>query len=62
MVTVGVAVGFCTVVDDRPAPLQVYVVGEPVGFAVSVTVPPLHIGPLLVGAALEAAFTTAVVV
>lgn len=34
----------------------------PPGFAVSVTVPPLHIGPLLVGLAVGVWFTVAVVV
>ncbi len=43
LVTVGVAVGFCAVVDDKLAPLHVDVVAQPPGFAVNVTVPPSHI-------------------
>ncbi len=51
VVTVGVAVGFCAVVDDRLGPLHVKPVVLPPGFANNVAVPPLHIGPLFVGAA-----------
>ncbi len=60
--TVGEAVGFCAVVDDRPVPLQVYTVAPPDGLALRVTVPPGHLGPLLVGAAVGVALTVAAVV
>lgn len=55
--TVGVAVGLAAVVEDNPAPLQVYVVAPLEGLAFNVTVPPLQIGPLLVGLALGTALT-----
>ena len=61
-VTLGVAVGFATVVDDKDGPLHAYVAVLPPGLAVSVTVPPLQIGPLLVGAAVGVAFTVTEVV
>jgi hypothetical protein len=61
-VAVGVAVGFATVAEDRFDPLHVYLVVLPPGFAVSVTVPLLQIGPLLVGPAVGVAFTETVVV
>jgi hypothetical protein len=60
-VTVGVAVGFWAVVDDKLAPLHEYTEAL-VGFAVSITVPLLHMGLLFVGAAVGVAFTVAVVV
>ena len=47
LVTVGVAVGFCAVVDDKFDPLHKYPVTPPEGVAVSVTVATLQIGPLL---------------
>lgn len=64
LVTVGVAVGLAAVADDKFGPLHAYTVVPvpPVAFAVSVTAPPLHIGPLLVGAAVGAASTVTVVV
>jgi hypothetical protein len=62
LVTVGVAVGLATEVDERPGPLQLYVVAPPAGFAVSVAVPPLHIGPLFVGAAVGVVLTVTDVV
>lgn len=64
LVTVGVAVGLAAVVDVKLGPLHAYtsVPVPPVALAVSVTVPPLHIGPLLVGAAVGTAFTVAIVV
>lgn len=43
LVTVGVAVGFCTVDEDRFGPLHAYVLVLPPGLASSVTVPPTHI-------------------
>ena len=62
MVAVGVAGGFATVVEDRSGPAQVNTVAPPAGLAVSVAVPPLHIGPLLVGAAVGVGFTVTDVV
>ena len=61
-VTVGVAVGLATVVDDNDGPLHEYVVVLPPGLAVNVTVPPLQIGPLFVGAAVGVVFTVTEVV
>jgi hypothetical protein len=61
-VTLGVAVGLATVVDDNDGPLHEYVDVLPPGLAVNVTVPPLHIGPLFVGAAVGVAFTVTEVV
>jgi hypothetical protein len=61
-VTVGVAVGFCAVVEDSDAPLHVYTEAPPEGFAVSDIVPPTHIGELLDGAAAGTGLTVAVVV
>ena len=49
LVTVGVAVGLATVVDDNDGPLQAYVVTVPDGDDVKFTVPPTHIGLLFVG-------------
>ena len=57
LVTVGVAVGFTAVVEDNAAPLHVKLVAPPPGLAVSVIVPPAHIGPLFVGAAVGVGFT-----
>ena len=64
LVTVGVAVGLAAVVDDKLGPLHAYinVPVPPVPFAVSVTVLPLHIGPLFVGAAVGTANTFTVLV
>jgi hypothetical protein len=62
LVTVGVAVGLATTVEDRLGPLQEYVFALPPGLAVSATVPPLHIGLLFVGAAVGAEFTVTDVV
>jgi hypothetical protein len=62
VVTAGVAVGFWAVDENAPAPLQLYLVAPPEGFEVSVTAPPLHMGPLLAGAAVGAVVTVAVVV
>jgi len=62
LVTVGVAVGFWSVVDDRFAPLQLYIVVPPDGTAVRFTVPPIHIGPLLLTAAVGIGLTVTVVV
>jgi hypothetical protein len=61
-VTEGVAVGLAVVVLARAAPLQLNVLAPPVGLAVSVTVPPLQIGLLLVGAAVGVLFTVTEVV
>ena len=60
--TVGVAVGFCTVDDDKFAPLQLYAETLTEGVAVRVTVPPAHIGPLLLTVTVGIAFTITVVV
>ena len=57
LVTVGVAVGAATTDDDKDEPLQLYVDAPPAPFAVSVTVPPLQIGPLFVGAAVGVTLT-----
>ena len=62
LVTVGVAVGFCAVVEDKLGPLQVYDVAPPAGLAVRFTMPPLQIGPLFVGEAVGLALTVTVVV
>jgi hypothetical protein len=62
LVTVGVAVGLASVEEERFGPLHEYTVVLPPGFAVSVTVPPSHIGPLFVGAAVGVALTVTVVV
>lgn len=62
LVVVGVAVGLATTADDRFGPLHEYVLAPPDGLAVSVTVPPLHIGPSLVGAAVGIALTVTEVV
>ena len=48
--------------DDKETPLQLYTVAPPVAFALRFTVPPEHIGPLLVGAAVGVAFTVTDVV
>jgi hypothetical protein len=61
-VTLGVAVGLATVVDDNDGPLHEYVDVLPPGLAVSVTVPPTHIGPLFVGAAVGVLLTVTDVV
>jgi hypothetical protein len=61
-VTVGVAVGFAIEEDDNEVPLQLYTDAPPAPFAVRFTVPPTHIGPLLVGAAVGVAFTATDVV
>ena len=50
-VDVGVAVVFCVIFENRPGPLQLNDVVLTPGFADKFTVPPLHIGPLLLGAA-----------
>ena len=62
VVVVGVAVGLATVAEDKSGPDQLYTEAPPAGLAVSVTVPPLHIGPLLVGAAVGVEFTVTDVV
>jgi hypothetical protein len=62
LVLVGVAVGFSALLDDSDVPLQLNVVAPPDGVAVSVTVPPAHIGPLFTGAATGLAFTVTEVV
>jgi hypothetical protein len=62
LVTVGVAVGLATTAEDRPGPLHEYVAAPPDPLAVRVTVPPLHIGPLFVGAAVGVGFTVTDVV
>jgi hypothetical protein len=51
LVIVGVATGFCAVVDDKAGPLHVYTLAPPPGLAVNVTDEPKHIGPPFVGAA-----------
>ena len=48
LVTVGVAVGFCTVDDDKLGPLHAQPVVELFEFEERFTVPPTHIGPLFV--------------
>jgi hypothetical protein len=48
--------------DDKETPLQLYTNAPPAPFAVRLTVPPTHIGPLLVGAAVGVAFTATDVV
>jgi hypothetical protein len=62
LVTVGVAVGLATTAEDRPGPLQENVAAPPDPLAVRVTVPPLHIGLLLEGAAVGVEFTVTDVV
>jgi hypothetical protein len=62
LVIVGVAVGLATTAEDRSGPLHEYVFALPPGFAVSATVPPLHIGPLFVGVAVGVEFTVTDVV
>jgi hypothetical protein len=64
LVTVGVAVGLAAVVEDKLAPLHAYinVPVPPVPLDVNVSEPPLHIGPLFVGAAAGTASTVAVIV
>ena len=62
LVTVGVAVGFATVDEDKFEPLHKYAVVLPPGLAVKETVPPLHIGLVLVGAAVGIGLTTIVVI
>ena len=47
-VAVGVASGFCTVVDDRFGPLHVQPTTAMLVLALRVAEPPRHIGPLLV--------------
>ena len=54
--------GVCAEAEDRLDPLHEYAVAPFAGFAFSVTVPPLHIDPLLLGAAVGALFTVTVVV
>jgi hypothetical protein len=61
-VTVGVAVGLAVVEDDNEVPLQLYTEAPPAPLALRFTVPPTHIGPLLVGAAVGVAFTATDVV
>jgi hypothetical protein len=61
-VTVGVAVGLAIDEEDNETPLQLYTDAPPAPFAVRFTVPPTHIGPLLVGAAVGVAFTATDVV
>jgi hypothetical protein len=51
-----------TVVDDNDGPLHAYVAVLPPGLAVNVTVPPLQIGPLFVGAAVGVVLTVTDVV
>jgi hypothetical protein len=62
LVVVGVALGFSVLLDDSDVPLQLNVFAPPDGVAVSVTVPPAHIGPLFIGAATGLAFTVTDVV
>lgn len=54
--------GLAIVVEDKLAPLHEYAVTPPDGFAVSDTVEPLQMVPLLVGAAVGVGFTLTVVV
>jgi hypothetical protein len=61
-VTVGVAVGFSAVVDDRDGPLQLNKDAPSAGLAVSVTVLFKQIGPPFVGLAEGALVTEAIVV
>ena len=62
LVTVGVAVGLASVVDDKDGPLHAYTVAVADGLVVRVTVPPTHIGPLFVGAAVGVGLTLTSVV
>jgi hypothetical protein len=48
--------------DDNEVPVQLYTDAPPAPLAVRFTVPPTHIGPLLVGAAVGCAFTVTDVV
>ena len=48
LVTLGVAVGFAIVVEERLGPLHAQLVTEGFVFAYRFTVPPAHIVPLLV--------------
>lgn len=61
VVTDGDTTGFVAAEVNPPGPVHEKVVAPPDGFAVSVAVPVLHIGPLLVGAA-AGLFTVTVVV
>jgi hypothetical protein len=58
----GVAVGFSVVDPVSDEPVHTYVFAPPDGLAVRFTVPPLHIGPLFVGAATGVLFTVTDVV
>ena len=58
----GVAVGFSAVDPVSDEPVHTYVLAPPDGLAVRFTVPPLHIGLLLVGAATGVLFTVTDVV
>ena len=58
----GVAVVGDPVVETRFEPLQLYALAPFAPLPVRVTVPPLHMGPLLVGAAVGTAFTVTDVV
>ena len=60
VVTVGVAVGFWAVFEDKSDPLQLYLLAPPPGFAYKLTVPPTQIEPLLVGTAKGNEFTITV--
>ena len=62
LVTVGVAVGFCAVVELRLLPLHTNDVAPPAELAVRFTVPPLQIGPSFEGAAVGVGLTVTVVV
>jgi hypothetical protein len=61
-VTVGVAVGLASVVEESAGPLHEYTLAPPEPFDVNVTVPPTQIGPLLVGAAIGVLLTVTEVV
>ena len=62
LVTVGVAIGFWAVVEDKLLPLHWYIFVLPPGLANKVADPVIQIGPLFVGAAVGNAFTVTVVV
>lgn len=63
-VTVGTAEGLATVVEDKPMPLQVYMIVPvpPLADDVRFTVPPRHIGPSLLTVVVGIAFTVTEVV
>lgn len=61
-VTVGVAVGFAPVFDERFGPIQKKLVAPPPPFAKRFALPPLQMAAVLVGAAIGIGFTVTVAV